>query len=77
MKNANPPHRRETLARGPICAVELCDCGCFHLIVGAVTLRLDPAAAESLCATLGDAVIEASRRREQVERWPPRLGGIS
>lgn len=77
MKNAHPPHPRETLARGPVCTVELCDCGCLHLILGALTLRLDAAAAEALCATLGDAITEVWRRREQVERWPPCVGDVS
>ena len=77
MKNSHVPHRRETLASGPVCTVELCDCGCLHLTMGALTVRLDAAAAEALCATLGDAITEVWRRREPIERWPPRVGGAS
>lgn len=46
---------RHTLAAGDHMLVEQCACGAVHLTIGAVTLRLSPAAIPSLAATLGDA----------------------
>lgn len=43
-----------TLARGPLVRVDRCmDCGTITLHLGAVSLRLDRSAAESLWTTLG------------------------
>jgi hypothetical protein len=34
----------------------VCECGCLHIAIGAITLRMEPSAAASLCATLGEAI---------------------
>jgi hypothetical protein len=49
---------RHLLARRSIGAVELCHCGAVHLSIGAVTLRLVPAAVLELAELLGDAAAE-------------------
>jgi len=46
-----------TLANGPLLRVERClDCGTISLHLGAVSLRLDRSAAESLWTTLGQGL---------------------
>lgn len=46
-----------TLAHGPVGSVQHCrDCGVLSLHLGATTIRLDPASAEALWATLGHAL---------------------
>lgn len=46
-----------TLARGPLVRVDRClDCGTLTLHLGALSLRLDRSAAESLWTTLGHAL---------------------
>lgn len=47
---------RSRLASGPLAVVERCHCGTVHLTIGTLTLRLAPAACESLCRTLVDAL---------------------
>lgn len=48
------PCQLVTLASGPLVRVDRCmDCGTITLHLGAVSLRLDRAAAESLWTTLG------------------------
>lgn len=50
------PHAARTLlARTPGIDVEACPCGAVHLTIGALTLRLEPAAFTRLCTTLADA----------------------
>jgi hypothetical protein len=64
-----PTCSHETLASGPIVAVQRCrHCGTFALQIGAITVRLEPAAAESFEATLAEA-LSVLRRREG-ERGP-------
>jgi hypothetical protein len=65
-------HRYETLAEGPISKITTCPCGCIHLAIGALTLRLEPAAAESLWATLGEGLAAHHSRCEA-----PRGGVLS
>jgi len=85
MKHESNAHPREILACGPICKVERCACGCVHLTLGAVTLRLDPAACASLWATLGEALSALEERREPEAEvgltvWPSahgRPGGVA
>ena len=51
--------RNEPLATGQVARIERCrDCGTIAVHLGAVTVRLDAAACESLWATLGEALIE-------------------
>lgn len=46
-----------TLASGPLARIERCqDCGTISLHLGAVSMRLDRTAAESLWTTLGEAL---------------------
>ena len=56
-------HSREVLAEGPICTVAVCACGCLHITLGAITLRMEPAAAASLCATLRQSIDTLEQRR--------------
>lgn len=46
-----------TVADGPVCRVDHCACGMFHVAIGPMTLRFEPAAAESLVATLQQALL--------------------
>jgi hypothetical protein len=48
---------RIPLARATGIEVDACDCGTIHLTIGALTLRLDPAAFGRLSATLAEAVV--------------------
>jgi hypothetical protein len=53
----------EPLASGPLVRIERCqDCGTLSLHLGAISLRLDRSAAESLWTTLGEALGTASVR---------------
>lgn len=56
--------RFHTLAQGPAATVQQClDCGTLSLHIGPTTLRLDPATAEALWATLGEALHALHHRR--------------
>ncbi|HEX9626567.1 MAG TPA: hypothetical protein VGA00_06480 [Acidiferrobacterales bacterium] len=56
MNRHDPHHETEVLASGEVCRVERCnDCGALHVHLGAVSIRLTPAAFESACATLSAA----------------------
>lgn len=46
----------QTLAQGPLCKVDVCQCGTLHVTVGMITLRFKPGAFRALCATLLEAV---------------------
>jgi hypothetical protein len=65
-------HARHPLARGPVAALEICTgCSCVHLILGTVTVRLEPEAAASLWKTLGQGLerleeIDEERGRRRV-----------
>lgn len=51
--------RHVTLARSPAAQVQYCpDCQAVALHMGALTIRLQPAGAEALWATLGEALHE-------------------
>ncbi len=51
------PCQLSTLANGPFARVERCeDCGTISVHLGAVSMRLDRAAAESLWTTLGEGL---------------------
>lgn len=53
----SPYCRRQPLATGPVAHLEFCaHCQVLSLHLGAVTLRLDPGAVESLHETLGEAL---------------------
>lgn len=58
--SSNEPYKScqlVTLANGPLVRVERClDCGTITLHLGAVSLRLDRSAAESLWTTLGQGL---------------------
>lgn len=54
--------QRETLAYGPLCAVEVCACGSLHVTIGALTLRFTPEAAGVLTATLVAAMQQLGLR---------------
>lgn len=49
-------HILEPLADGPTANVSVCECGCLHIAIGAITLRMEPSAAASLCATLREGI---------------------
>lgn len=66
---------RRTLARGTAGSIELCRCGTIHLMMGPLTLRLDPASCEALWATLGEALHELRALRER--RLVPGLEGTA
>lgn len=54
---SSKPCQLSTLASGPFARVERCeDCGTISVHLGAVSMRLDRAAAESLWATLGEGL---------------------
>jgi hypothetical protein len=59
---ANPECVRERLAGTPGVSVDVCRCGCVHLTIGAVTMRLHPDAIGELARILGDARTELERR---------------
>ncbi len=57
-------HGAEPLVKGPVAEVDHCpDCGVLSIHLGATTLRLDEGAAESLWATLSEALAELHRRK--------------
>ncbi|MEW5849113.1 MAG: hypothetical protein AB2A00_09870 [Myxococcota bacterium] len=64
--------RRERIAYSRMGSVELCSCGMCHLTVGALTLRMDPAALNQLAATMTHAAAVLERRRQD-----PQDGGCS
>jgi hypothetical protein len=48
----------ELLAKGPVATLEYCkDCRAISVHMGAVTIRLDPEACESLWSTLSEALL--------------------
>jgi hypothetical protein len=54
---SSKPCQLSTLASGPFARVERCqDCGTISVHLGAVSMRLDRAAAESLWTTLGEGL---------------------
>lgn len=56
---STPACRLETLASGPAATLQWCRlCGTVSIHIGATTIRLDPAACESLWVTLGEALID-------------------
>lgn len=67
MSDSRAGHTRTNLAHGPICSIDVCSCGSLHLTLGALTLRFEPSAGESLWATLGEALAELHSRREREE----------
>ena len=64
------PCHRQPLASGDFSAVELCSCGSTHVTIGAVTLRLAPAAIAELARVLGDAARELALRELVIGRRP-------
>lgn len=46
---------RETLAGGAVGSIDRCACGCLHLHIGALTLRLRADAFEALAGVFSDA----------------------
>jgi hypothetical protein len=68
---ASKPCQMVTLACGPLLRMERCsDCGTITLHLGAVSLRLDRSAAESVWTTLGQGLGTPSEeaRTELAER---------
>jgi hypothetical protein len=65
----NDAHCRHlTLARGPAAHIQYCpDCRAVALHMGALTVRLQPAGAEALWATLGEALHELGRVVDDAE----------
>ena len=53
---------RDRLAGGPGLQVDLCRCGCVHVTIGAVTLRLQPDGVLDLARVRGSARAELERR---------------
>ncbi|HJL14328.1 MAG TPA: hypothetical protein RMH99_01660 [Sandaracinaceae bacterium LLY-WYZ-13_1] len=69
MKDAHCRHR--TLAQGPAAQIQYCpECRAVAVHMGALTVRLQPAGAESLWATLGEALHELQRLREAEDATP-------
>ncbi|MCK6589459.1 MAG: hypothetical protein HUU21_06650 [Polyangiaceae bacterium] len=71
----SPACRLETLAAGPAATIQWCPpCGTVSVNIGAVTVRLDAAACESLWAILGEALINLQRRMtaKEAEQSPAR-----
>lgn len=62
------PCRTTTLATGPFASVERCqDCGTLSVHLGAVSMRLDRGAAESLWTTLGQALSSLPRQADDAQ----------
>lgn len=66
------PHLdRHPLARAPGIEIDACRCGAIHLTIGALTLRLEPAAFDRLSATIAEAelarALVTGRARPTVE----------
>jgi len=59
-KSPPPPSsntcQRTRVANNAVASVDLCDCGMFHLHVGAMSLRLEPAALAAVLETLRAAL---------------------
>lgn len=62
---------RERLAGHPGLQVDLCQCGCVHLTIGSVTLRLQPDALIETATVLGVAAAELERRASARSRRAP------
>jgi hypothetical protein len=60
---------RTLIAEGEVCRVEQCGCGTLHLTLGALTLRLEPAAIADVARTLARA-LEALRTHGPSARPP-------
>lgn len=58
----DPECVRERLAGNPGVHVDVCRCGCVHLTIGAVTMRLHPDAIANLAGILADAQTQLERR---------------
>ena len=58
----DPDCVRERLAGNPGVHVDVCRCGCVHLTIGAVTMRLHPDAIANLAGILSDAQTQLERR---------------
>lgn len=48
--------QRQTLAHGPHCTVERCECGVLHVTCGPITFRATIEMVEALSATLAEAL---------------------
>ena len=66
--------RRERLAGTGGLAVDLCSCGCVHVTIGAVTLRLQPDAVAELAQVLRVGAAELAHR--QVAAGRRRLASV-
>jgi len=65
--------RNRTLARGAVVHIQACEeCGVLSLHFGAITLRLEPRAAEALWATLSHALHDVHRAERGGANGPPR-----
>jgi hypothetical protein len=60
--------RRERLAGTAGLVVDQCTCGCVHLTIGAMTLRLQADGVVEVANVLQQAVIELQRRRSAPRR---------
>lgn len=59
---------QHTLAKGGTAHVQTCrECGTLTMHVGAISLRFDPAALESLWNTLGEALLTLHAQQAQVD----------
>lgn len=58
----DPDCVRERLAGTPGVHVDVCRCGCVHLTIGAITMRLHPDAIGDLAGVLRDAQTQLQRR---------------
>ncbi len=54
---------RDILAESSIGSIERCSCGCVHLTLGPLSLRLDEAAIVGLAAMITRAVATLENRR--------------
>ncbi len=52
--------QRIRVAQNGVAAVDLCNCGVFHVHVGALTLRMEPPAVQELLAALRAALAHGS-----------------
>lgn len=65
----HPPRRRcrqTRLAESSVAAVDVCECGVMQLHVGAITLRLAPAALTELHSTLEQALAERAALEQRM-----------
>lgn len=65
----HPECVRDRLAESAGLHVDLCrGCGCVHLTIGGVTLRMQRDAIDALAGVLRTAELELARR--ELEAWP-------